>query len=104
MIENMDLSSVPIQNPAVLGQKIIADEMVLMNADTAASLALTNQTALIVWDLVDGNRSIQNIIDEVKTYFQDIPDTVADDVINLLELLSQDGFIGYEYNPEKQNI
>ncbi len=100
----MKLSAVPIKNPAVLGQKIVADEMILMNADTAASLALTNQTALTVWEMIDGKRSIQGIINGLIDYFQDIPDTVADDVLGLLELLSKDGFIGFEYKPEHSNL
>jgi len=70
--------------------------MVLVNADSAVSLALTNQTAVTVWEHIDGNNTIQVIIDSVKCQFQEVPATVNEDVLALLELLSQDGFIGFE--------
>ncbi len=92
----MDLMSKPIQNPSVHERQIVEGEMILMNGDTAVSLALTNETALIAWKLVDGKRSIKDIIKAVEAHFQYIPDTVTGDVINLLELLSEDGFIGFE--------
>ena len=92
----MNLSLVPVQNPSVLSRQIVDGEMVLVNADSAASLALTNQTALIVWDLIDGARSVQSIIDGIKGRFNQVPDSVADDIVGLLELLAQDGFIGFE--------
>ena len=98
----MDLISKPVQNPDILARKIVDDEMVLVNADTAASLALTNQTAVAVWELMDGDNSVQDIIEGVKRQFQDVPDTVEDDILALLELLIQDGFIGFEFNREAQ--
>ena len=94
----MQLSSIPIQNPAVLAREIVDGEMVLVNADSAASLALTTQTAVSVWKMTDGNNSIQNIIDGILDQFQDVPDTVSSDVLAFIKLLSRDGFIGFEWN------
>ena len=93
----MDLKAKPLQNPAVLSRKILDDEMVLVNADNAASMALTNQTAIQVWLLVDGQNSIQNIIDGIRYKFSDVPDEVEDDVKDLLKILTRDGFIGFEH-------
>ena len=97
----MELWSIPIQNPSVVTRKIGEDEIVLVNADTAASLALTNRTALVVWELIDGARSIRDIIEAVKLRFQSVPDTVDNDVRSLLELLTRDGFIGFKFNGDK---
>lgn len=94
----MDLSSKPLQNPSVLSRKLFDDEVVLVNADTASSLALTNQTAVIVWEMVDGNKSIQDIIDAITQQFQDVPNGVSSDVQALLNLLARDGFIGFEWD------
>jgi hypothetical protein len=93
----MDLSSSPIQNPAVLSRMIVDGEMVLVNADSAQSLALTNQTAVAVWEMMNSRNTVQDIIKGVKNQFQDVPDTVDNDVFTLLELLARDGFIGFEY-------
>ena len=94
----MDLSSSPIKNPAVLSRKIVDGEMVLVNADNAVSLALTTQTAVIVWEMANGNNTIQDIIKEVTRQFQDVPGTVSNDVLAFLDLLAQDGLIGFEWN------
>lgn len=92
----MNLSAKPLHNPAVLSRKMFADEMVLVNADNAASLALTNQTAVLVWEMVNGRNSVQNIIDGIKSEFKDVPDAVTEDVQDLLDQLTRDGFIGFE--------
>ena len=93
----MNLSSKPIQNPAVLTRKLFDSEMVLVNADTAISLALTNETAVIVWEMADGKNKIQDIIDTINHQFQNVPDdTVLKDIQELIELLARDGFIGFE--------
>ena len=94
----MDLSAKPLQNPAVLSRKIFENEMVLVNADSAVSLALSNQTAVSVWEMVNGQNSIQNIIDGIKNQFKNVPDTVTEDVQDLLGLLRRDGFVGFEYD------
>jgi len=93
----MELSSRPLQNPAVLSRKLLDDEMVLVNADSAISLALTNRTAVVIWEMADGKNSIQDIIDKVSSQFQDVPDGVSDDVLTLLDMLAQDGFVGFEW-------
>ena len=94
----MNLLSIPVRNPAVLSRKIFDDEMVLVNADTALSVALTNMTAVKVWDLVNGKNSVQEIIGGIQIRFRDIPDTFKDDILNLLELLDREGYIGFELN------
>lgn len=94
----MKLSAKPLQNPAVLARKIVDGEMVLVNGDNASSLALTNQTAVLIWEMIDGRNSVQDIIAGVKCRFQDVPDSVSGDVLNLLEQLARDGFIGFEWD------
>jgi hypothetical protein len=75
-----------------------AGEAVLVNLDTAASLAL-NATGFLVWQLVDGQRTVEQIIAAVQRHFRDVPGTAADDVIALLEILAENGFIGFEWPP-----
>ena len=94
----MNLSANPLQNPAVLARKIADGEMVLVNADNATSLALTNQPAVLIWEMADGRNSIQDIIAGVTSHFQDVPDSVSSDVLVLLDMLARDGFIGFEWD------
>ena len=92
----MELSAKPLRNPAVLARKIFDSEMVLVNADNATSLALTNQTAVLIWEMADGKNSVQDIIQEVVQQFQHVPDSVSNDILDLLNQLARDGFIGFE--------
>lgn len=49
----MELAAKPMANPAVLYQRVMDDEAVLVNPDTAAALAL-NPSGCVGWQLVDG--------------------------------------------------
>ena len=99
------LSASPLRNPAVFSRTLSEGEMVLVNGDNAASLALTNQVAVLIWDdLVDGERSAGAIVEEIKSRFQQVPENVVDDILALLEKLAQGGFIGFEWKPENNGL
>jgi hypothetical protein len=93
-MQTLDLSAKPLANPAVVFQACLDDWAVLVNLDTAASLAL-NPTGIIVWQLVDGRRSVQEIVAAVGRRFQDAPASMPDDVRALLDTLAEDGFVGH---------
>ncbi|GAB4342281.1 MAG: hypothetical protein Kow0089_17280 [Desulfobulbaceae bacterium] len=99
---HIDPTSTPIRNPAVLSRRVFENEMILVNGDTAVSLALTNPTAVAVWELTDGHNSVQDIVDRVANSFKNVPESVSRDILELLELLTEDGFIGFELDPEEQ--
>ena len=91
----MERSRKPIANPAVIFQEQFDHWAVLVNLDTAGAVAL-NPTGVLVWKLLDGQRSVADIAAAVEGRFKDAPDTVADDVSALLDTLAEEGFIGYE--------
>ena len=96
--DSLQLSSKPVVNPAVICRQTPGGEAVLVNLDTAASLAL-NLTGLVVWRLLDGEASVDLIIADVRSRFEGVPDSVADEVLALLDILAEDGFIGFEWKP-----
>ncbi|MFQ5615139.1 MAG: PqqD family peptide modification chaperone [Anaerolineales bacterium] len=91
----MDLLARPITNPVVIFKEQIDNWAVLINLDTAASVAL-NPTGVVIWKMVDKNRNVSEIVTAVKNHFNNAPDTVADDVASLLGELAEGGFVGYE--------
>ena len=91
----MERSTKPIANPAVIFQEQFDNWAVLVNLDTAGAVAL-NPTGVLVWKLLDGQRSVADIAAAVEGHFKNAPDTVADDVMSLLSDLAEDGFVGYE--------
>ncbi|HDT11647.1 MAG TPA: PqqD family protein, partial [bacterium] len=80
----MKLTAKPKANPAVLQRQAPDGEVVLVNLDTGASLAL-NQTGVIIWQLVDGKRTGEEIVAAVRNRFPDAPPELANDVIKLMD-------------------
>jgi hypothetical protein len=94
----MELAEKPLANPAVAYREGVDGWAVLVNLDTAGSLAL-NPTGVVVWQLVDGQRTVEQIVSAVQRHFRDAPPTVTDDVSELLDTLAEEGFIGFEWTP-----
>jgi hypothetical protein len=55
-----------------------------------------NQTGALIWKLVNGRRTAEEITAAVRNRYPDAPDTVAEDVRALLTKLAEEGFIGRE--------
>jgi hypothetical protein len=96
---NIKQAAIPLANPAAICRALPGGEAVLVNMDTAGSLAL-NHTGFAVWQLVDGRRTVAEIIAAVSRQFSDAPANVAEDVVALLEELAADGFIGFEWRAD----
>ena len=89
------LPDVPIPNPAAVQEVGTDGWTLLVNPDTAGAMAV-NQTGALVWKLVDGRRTAEEIAAAFRDRFPDAPDTVAEDVRALLTKLAEEGFIGRE--------
>jgi len=85
----------PIPNPAAVRDDGEDGWTLLVNPDTAGAMAV-NATGVLVWSLVDGKRTIEEIIAAVRNRFPDAPDTVRDDVLAYLRKLTEEGFVGQE--------
>lgn len=96
----MEPSDKPVANPSAIFQETEDGWAVLVNLDTACSLAL-NPSGILVWQLIDGQRSVREITDDVKRHFRDTPPSATDDVIALLDILAEEGMIGLEWAPGK---
>ena len=85
----------PIPNPAAVRDDGEDGWTLLVNPDTAGAMAV-NATGVLVWTLVDGKRTAEEIVAAVKNRFPDAPDTVRTEVIAYLTKLTEEGFIGKE--------
>jgi hypothetical protein len=92
---DIKLGKIPVLNPAVISREGLSEGIVLVNCDTGTALSL-NSTGTLVWGLIDGKRDPAEITAAVSSRFQDPPDTVSEDVISLIAVLAEEGFIGYE--------
>lgn len=85
----------PIANPTVVLREEFDDWAILFNPDTADAVG-TNPVGVAVWKLMDGRRSLKEIVAEIQDQFADVPDAATKDVTAFIKDLAQRGFIGYE--------
>jgi hypothetical protein len=98
----MELSDKPVPNPSAVFQETGDGWAVLVNLDTARSVAL-NPSGILVWQLIDGQRSLHEIVAGVERHFRDTPPSVADDVTALLDILVEEGMIGFEWESDAES-
>jgi SynChlorMet cassette protein ScmD len=91
----MKLSTKPVINPVVVLREEFDDWAVLFNPDTANAVGI-NPVGVTLWKLMDGKRSFEELVDEIKDRFSDVPKAAIDDLTAFVSKLSESGFVGYE--------
>ena len=71
------------------------DWALLFNPDTADAVG-TNPVGVAVWKRMDGKRSLEEIVAEVKNSFEDTPDAAIDEIVTFIDTLAEKGFVGLE--------
>ncbi len=85
----------PIANPIVVLREEFDDWAVLFNPDTAYA-AGTNPVGVAVWKLLDGRRSIEDIVARIKSSFEDTPEAAGKEIAAFVDNLAANGFVGLE--------
>jgi SynChlorMet cassette protein ScmD len=85
----------PVANPTVVLREEFDDWAILFNPDTADAVG-TNPVGVTVWKLMDGRRSLEEIVAEIQDQFADVPEAAAKDVTTFIKDLVKRGFVGYE--------
>ena len=91
----MKLSDKPVANPVVVLREEFDDWAVLFNPDTAGAVGI-NPVGVTVWKLMNGERNLEEIVTHVKKEFDDVPETVNEEVTDFVSNLTESGFVGYE--------
>ena len=91
----MNQTDRPIPNPIVVLREEFDDWAVLFNADTAYAVG-TNPVGVAVWKLMDGKRSLEDIVSEIKNSFQDTPDATFKEIVAFVNTLAESGYVGLE--------
>lgn len=85
----------PIASPIVVLREEFDDWAILFNPDTAAAMGI-NPVGVAVWKRMDGERSLKEIVLEIKTGFEDPPDTALEEITAFVDELAERSFVGYE--------
>jgi len=83
-----------VANPAIVLREEFDDWAILFDPDSGGAFGL-NPTSVFIWKLLDGNRTNDEIVAEVRTVMEEVPDTASDDVCRFLESLQDRGLAGY---------
>jgi len=85
----------PIANPMVVLREEFDDWAVLFNPDTANAVGI-NPVGVTVWKLMDGQRSLEEIVAELRDRFADVPHAAVEDITAFVDDLAEQGLVGYE--------
>lgn len=91
----MNQTDKPIVNPNVVLREEFDDWAVLFNSDTAGAMG-TNPVGVAVWKCMDGKKSLEDIVLEIKNNFQDTPEAVSKEIVVFVNALAENGFVGLE--------
>jgi len=91
----MKLSEKPIVNPVVVLREEFDDWAVLFNPDTAEAVGI-NPVGVALWKLMDGERSLEELVTEIKDRFSSVPGTAIEHVTAFISNLTESGFVGYD--------
>ena len=91
----MNQTDRPIANPVVVLREEFDDWAVLFNPDTADAVG-TNPVGVAVWKRMDGKRSLEDIVSDIKQSFDGTPEAAAEEVAAFVNTLAENGFVGLE--------
>jgi SynChlorMet cassette protein ScmD len=91
----MNQSDRPIANPIIVLREEFDDWAILFNPETAAAVGI-NPIGVAVWKRMDGKRSLKEIVLEIKSSFEDAPETALEEIAAFVNTLAEQGFVGLE--------
>jgi len=91
----MNLSDRPIANPVVVLREEFDDWAVLYNPDIPYA-AGTNPVGVAVWKLMDGRKSVTEIVLKIKNSFENVPEGAEKEIFFFVDQLRENGFAGLE--------
>ena len=90
----MAATSIPVPNPEYQLEEL--DNELLLYHPAETKTVYMNETASLVWQLCDGERSVGDIIDLLRESYPEAGDGLQDDVHRTLDVFVQHGAISYQ--------
>jgi len=84
----------PVRNPVAVLREEFDDWAVLFNPDTAQAVGI-NPIGVTVWKLIDGKRTLDDVLLHIKDHYEDVPETAREDIDTFIENLTEGGFVGF---------
>jgi SynChlorMet cassette protein ScmD len=90
----MNRADTPLTNPNVILREEFDDWAVLFNPDTGDAEGI-NPIGVAVWNRMDGQRSLEDIVAEIHNSFADVSDSALEEIGVFVDTLAEHGFVGY---------
>ncbi len=87
-------TSIPVPNPEYQLEEL--DNELLLYHPAETKTVYMNETASLVWQLCDGGRSVDEIVDLLQESYPEAGDGLRDDVQRTLDVFAQHGAISYQ--------
>jgi SynChlorMet cassette protein ScmD len=85
----------PIANPLIVLREEFDDWAILFDPDSGDAFGL-NPIGVRIWKRLDGNHSVNDILQDLQAGFEDVPYEAEGDLQEFIEDLVQRGLAGYE--------
>jgi SynChlorMet cassette protein ScmD len=85
----------PVANPLVVLREEFDDWAILFDPDTGNAFGL-NPTGVLVWKLLDGAHTLDDVLVRLRESADDVPDEVSDHVSEFVQELTKRGLAGQE--------
>ena len=83
------MSSRPRQNPDVAYRALSADEGGVLLHLRSGQYHGVNELGLVIWELLDGERTVAEVVEAVREQTDDAPPHLADDVAGFLDSMRE---------------
>jgi SynChlorMet cassette protein ScmD len=91
----MPINDKPIANASVILREKFDELAVLFDPDTGIAHGM-NPLCVFIWKRLDGNHNIDDILEELKIDFEDVPAEAKNEITEFIENLVKNGLAGYE--------
>ena len=91
----MSQANNPIANPLIVLREEFDDWAILFDPDTGDAFGL-NPIGVYIWKRLDGNHSAEDILQDLREGYEDVPEEVEGDLQEFIDHLVQRGLAGYE--------
>jgi SynChlorMet cassette protein ScmD len=92
----MNDSDRPMANPTIVLREEFDDWAVLFDPDTGDAFGL-NPVSVFIWKRLDGNRTLTEILDDVKNECDDVADNAEDQILQFVDQLVAKGLAGFQF-------
>ena len=81
-----------IANPNIVLREEFENNAFLYDPDTGDTFPL-NPVGVFIWQHLDGNHTVDRLIEKIKQHFENVSDSALDHIITFIKDLSKRGFV-----------